>query len=154
MTNANGQKLNSTDDYFAANEKFFNAGDSNAKKAFFMLGQYCKKVMECNEKQIAENGGEDVFQAKMTRLATSNMTYRVFSALTKLLDDTALRCNSKLFFACSGSCKQLMIQSDLPSDKKALPVEDANTAFSLGYIRNFNFGINPNITFFDVAAIR
>ena len=102
-----------------------------------MLGQYCKKVMECNEKQIAENGGEDVFQAKMTRLATSNMTYRVFSALTKLLDDTALRCNSKLFFACSGSCKQLMIQSDLPSDKKALPVEDANTAFSLGMYQKF-----------------
>jgi len=137
MTNANGQKLNSTDEYFAANEKFFNAGDSNAKKAFFMLGQYCKKVMECNEKQIAENGGEDVFQAKMTRLATSNMTYRVFSALTKLLDDTALRCNAKLFFACSGSCKQLMIQSDLPSDKKALPVEDANTAFSLGLYQKF-----------------
>ena len=102
-----------------------------------MLGQYCKKVMECNEKQIAENGGEDVFQAKMTRLATSNMTYRVFSALTKLLDDTALRCNAKLFFACSGSCKQLMIQSDLPSDKKALPVEDANTAFSLGLYQKF-----------------
>jgi len=102
-----------------------------------MLGQYCKKVMECNEKQIAENGGEEVFQAKMTRLATSNMTYRVFSALTKLLDDTALRCNSKLFFACSGSCKQLMTQSDLPSDKKALPVEDANTAFSLGLFQKF-----------------
>jgi len=137
MTNANGQKLNSTDDYFEQNSKFFNAGDSNAKKAFFMLGQYSKKVMECNEKQIAENGGEDVFQAKMTRLATSNMTYRVFSALTKLLDDTALRCNSKLFFACSGQCKQLMIQSDLPSDKKALPVEDANTAFSLGMYQKF-----------------
>jgi len=137
MTNANGQKLNNTDDYFAANEKFFNAGDSNAKKAFFMLGQYCKKVMECQEKQIAENGGEDVFQAKMTRLATSNMTYRVFSALTKLLDDTALKCNSKLFFACSGQCKQLMIQSDLPSEKKALPVEDANTAFSLGLYQKF-----------------
>ena len=137
MTNANGQKLNSTDDYFEQNSKFFNAGDSNAKKAFFMLGQYSKKVMECNEKQIAENGGEDVFQAKMTRLATSNMTYRVFSALTKLLDDTALKCNSKLFFACSGQCKQLMIQSDLPSEKKALPVEDANTAFSLGMYQKF-----------------
>ena len=116
---------------------FLTPGTATQKKAFFMLGQYAKKVMECNEKQIAENGGEDVFQAKMTRLATSNMTYRVFSALTKLLDDTALRCNSKLFFACSGSCKQLMIQSDLPSDKKALPVEDANTAFSLGLYQKF-----------------
>ena len=83
MTNANGQKLNSTDDYFAANEKFFNAGDSNAKKAFFMLGQYCKKVMECNEKQIAENGGEDVFQAKDDTASDFNMTYRVFTCINK-----------------------------------------------------------------------
>lgn len=102
-----------------------------------MLGQYCKKVRECMEKQVAENSGEDAFQTKMTRLATSNMTYRVFSSLAKLLDDTALRCNAKLFFACSGQCKQLMIQSDLPSDKKALPIEDANTAFSLGLYQKF-----------------
>ena len=30
-------------------EKFFATGDANAKKAFFMLGQYTKKVMECME---------------------------------------------------------------------------------------------------------
>src|SRR5665647_1100521 len=137
MTNANGQKLNSTDEYFAANEKFFGNGDVNGKKAFFMLGQYTKKVMECQEKLVAENGVHDKFQERMTRLATSNMTYRVFSALAKLLDDTSLRCNAKLFFACSGQCKQLMIQSDLPREKKALPVEDANTAFSLGMYQKF-----------------
>jgi hypothetical protein len=132
LTNTNGQKINSTDEYFAANEKFFNAGDSNAKKAFFMLGQYTKKVMECVEKQVAETGGENAFQAKITRLAMSNMTYRVFSQLVKLLDDTSLKCNSKLFFSCSGQCKQYIIQSDLPNDKRALPIEDGNTAFSLG----------------------
>jgi hypothetical protein len=132
VTNANGQKINSADEYFLANEKFFGTGDANAKKAFFMLGQYTKRVMECMEKQVAETGGENVFQAKLTRLATSNMTYRVFSQLVKLLDDTALKCNSKLFFSCSGQCKQYMIQSDLPNDKRALPIEDGNTAFSLG----------------------
>jgi hypothetical protein len=89
-------------------------------------------MMECMEKQVAENGGENVFQAKLTRLATSNMTYHVFNQLVKLLDDTSLKCNSKLFFSCSGQCKQFMIQSDLPSDKRSLPIEDGNTAFSLG----------------------
>jgi hypothetical protein len=97
-----------------------------------MLGQYTKKVMECVEKQVAETGGENAFQAKITRLAMSNMTYRVFSQLVKLLDDTSLKCNSKLFFSCSGQCKQYIIQSDLPNDKRALPIEDGNTAFSLG----------------------
>ena len=71
MTNANGQKISNPEEYFAANEKFFNSGDSNAKKAFFMLGQYTKKVMECVEKQVAETGGENPFQVKLTRLATS-----------------------------------------------------------------------------------
>jgi len=137
MTNTNGQKINSADEYFEANEKFFNSGDSNAKKAFFMLGQYTKKVMECEEKRVSESGEENKLQEKVTRLVTSNMTYRVFSALTKLLDDTALRCNSKLFYACSGSCKQFMILSDLPNDRKALPVEDGNTAFSLGLYQKF-----------------
>ena len=33
---------NKVDEYFQQNEKFFNTGDINAKKAFFMLGQYCK----------------------------------------------------------------------------------------------------------------
>jgi hypothetical protein len=66
----------SANEYFEQNNKFFGTGDANAKKAFFMPGQYTKKVMECMEKQVAENGEENVFQAKMTRLATSNMTYR------------------------------------------------------------------------------
>lgn len=90
--------------------------------------------MECLEKTVAEDGGENKTQVWITRLATSNMTYRVFSALSKLLDTTALKCNSKLFQTCSGACKQYMIQADFPTNKKALSVEDANTSFSLGMI--------------------
>ncbi|HEX2925736.1 MAG TPA: hypothetical protein VHP38_05700, partial [Ruminiclostridium sp.] len=66
-----------------------------------------------------------------------NMTYRVFSAMMKLLDDAALKCDSKLFYSCSGVSKQYMINSDLPGDKKALGIEDANTAFSLGLCQKF-----------------
>lgn len=137
MTATNGQKLSDMDEYFEQNAKFFGIGDSNGKKAYFALGQYTRKVFECLEKQVAENGGEDKTQAQITRLATSNMTYRVFSSLSKLLDTVALKCNSKLFQSCSGSCKQFMIQADFPSNKKALPVEDANTAFSLGMYQKF-----------------
>lgn len=132
MTATNGNKINSVDEYFEQNAKFFESGDSNAKKAFFLLGQYTKKVMECQEKLVAENGGEDKFQKRLTSLVRSNMTYRVFAELNKLLDDMALRCNPKLFYSCSGVSKQFMINADLPADKKALAIEDANTAFSLG----------------------
>jgi hypothetical protein len=125
------------DEYFAQNDKFFGTGDSNGKKAFFALGQYCRKVMECHEKSVAENGTEDKFQKKLTQLAMSNMTYRVFSSMAKLLDDEALRCNPKLFQSCSGACKQYLIQADFVADKKALSVEDGNTAFSLGLYQKF-----------------
>jgi hypothetical protein len=130
-------KFKTADEYFEQNAKFFGTGDSDAKKAFFLLGQYTKKVMECQEKQVAENGKEDKFQAQLTRLVTSNMTYRVFTSLAKLLDDTALRCNPKLFYSCSGAAKQCMIQSDFVADKTKLSVEDANTAFSLGMFQKF-----------------
>ena len=43
MSNATAPKLSNTEEYFEQNSKFFETGDSNAKKAFFMLGQYCKK---------------------------------------------------------------------------------------------------------------
>jgi hypothetical protein len=125
------------DEYFAQNGKFFGTGDSNGKKAFFSLGQYCHKVMDCHEKSVAEKGTEDQFEKKLTQLVTSNMTYRVFSQLNKLLDTEALKCNPKLFQSCSGQCKQYLIQADFVSDKKALPVEDANTAFSLGLYQKF-----------------
>lgn len=137
MTATNGQKLTTMEEYFEQNSKFFESGDAAGKKAYFALGQYTRKVFECLEKQVAENGKEDKTQAQITRLVTSNMTYRVFSALGKLLDTVALTCNPKLFQSCSGACKQYMIQADFPTDKKALPVEDANTAFSLGMYQKF-----------------
>ena len=137
MTNTNANKISSAEEYFTQNSKFFESGDANGKKAFFMLGNYTRKVMECHEKSLGENGAEDKFQKKLTQLATSNMTYRVFSSLAKLLDDEAFRCNPKLFQSCSGACKERLIQADFPNDKKALSVEDANTAFSLGLYQKF-----------------
>lgn len=137
MTKDNGQKLNGMEAYFTQNAKFFENGDAAGKKAYFALGQYTRRVMECMEKQVAENGKENKNQAQITRLATSNMTYRIFSALSKVLDTVALTCNPKLFQSCSGACKQYMIQADFPTDKKALSVEDANTSFSLGMYQKF-----------------
>ncbi|KKG83067.1 hypothetical protein [Methanosarcina mazei] len=123
--------------YFAANEKFFNSGDVNAKRAFFMLGQYCRKVSEIEEKQIAESGTESKFQARLAREISNNMSYRSFTIIMKLLDAAALKCNPTLFYKCSGACKELMINSNLVSDKKALSVEDGNMAFSLGLYQQF-----------------
>jgi hypothetical protein len=137
MTNNGEQKLSGMELYFEQNSKFFGTGDSNGKKAYFALGQYTRKVMECMEKQVAESGKENRNQKQITRLVTSNMTYRIFSALVKVLDTVALTCNPKLFQSCSGLCKQYMINADFPSDKKALPIEDANTAFSLGMYQKF-----------------
>jgi len=125
------------DEYFQQNEKFFNKGDVNAKKAFFMLGQYHLKVAECEEKQIAESGTESKFQARLAREISNNMTYRAFTIIMKLLDGAALKCNPQLFYKCSGACKELMINSNLVSDKKALSTEDGNMAFSLGLYQTF-----------------
>lgn len=134
MTNT--QKLDA-ETYFEQNAKFFESGDSNGKKAFFLLGQYTRKVMECQEKQVAEAGSEDKYQKRLTSLVRSNMTYRVFAELNKLLDDIALKCDSKLFYTYSGLPKQYMILAELPNDKKALAFADANTAFSLGLCQKF-----------------
>lgn len=123
--------------YFAANEKFFGSGDINAKRAFFMLGQYCRRVSEAEEKQIAESGTESKFQARLAREISNNMSYRAFTIIMKLLDAAALKCNPQLFYKCSGACKELMINSELVSNKKALSVEDANMAFSLGLYQQF-----------------
>lgn len=123
--------------YFAANEKFFGSGDVNAKRAFFMLGQYCRRVSEAEEKQIAESGTESKFQARLAREISNNMSYRAFTIIMKLLDAAALKCNPQLFYRCSGACKELMINSDLVSNKKALSVEDGNMAFSLGLYQQF-----------------
>jgi hypothetical protein len=123
--------------YFEQNAKFFESGDSSGKKACYCLGQYCRKVMECHEKTVAEDGTEDNFQKKLTQLATSNMTYRVFSSLCKLLDTEALRCNPKLFQSCSGACKEYLLKADFTIDKTALSIEDANLAFSLGLSQKF-----------------
>ncbi|HOW14981.1 hypothetical protein [Methanosarcina sp.] len=125
------------DEYFAANEKFFNTGDVNAKRAFFMLGQYCRKVSEIEEKQIAESGTESKFQARLAREISNNMSYRAFTIIMKLLDAAALKCNPALFYKCSGTCKELMINSELVSNKKALSVEDGNMSFSLGMYQKF-----------------
>ncbi len=125
------------DDYFQQNEKFFNSGDVNAKKAFFMLGQYYRKVAECEEKKMAESGTESKFQARLAREISNNMTYRAFTIIMKLLDGASLKCNPQLFYKCSGACKELMINSDLVSNKKALSAEDGNMAFSLGLYQQF-----------------
>jgi len=136
MTATNEKKLDS-EAYFEQNAKFFESGDSNGKKAFFLLGAYCRKVMECQERNVAEAGTDDRYQKRLTSLVRSNMTYRVFAELNKLLDDIALKCDTKLFYNYSGLPKQYMILADLPSNKKALPVEDSNTAFSLGLCQKF-----------------
>lgn len=134
MTNENNNeiKISSADEYFAQNAKFFGVGDVNAKKAYFTLGQYTKKVLECAEKQP-----EEKFQTKLNRLVMGAMTYRVFGDMIKLLDDMALRCDPKIFYKCSGVPKQYMIQSNMPSDKKSLSPADANLAFSLGLCQKF-----------------
>jgi len=127
------QKVSKLEEYFTTNAKFFNVGDNNAKKAFFTLGQYTRQVVECVEKAEPD----EKFQKRLTALITGALTYRAFSELTKLLDNKALKCNPKLFYSCSGISKQYMIQADLPSNKKSCPVEDANTAFSLGLCQKF-----------------
>lgn len=126
-----------TEQYFEEQAKFFGQGDSNGKKAFFCLGQYTRRVMECMEKSIAENGGENTFQKKITKQATYNMSYRNFTQIMKLLDGTALTCNPDLFKKCSGLAKQYVINAEFTSDKKALSTEDANMAFSLGLYQQF-----------------
>ena len=131
------EKVSNAEEYFEQNSKFFSKEDIYGKKACFTLGQYCRKVMELAEKRLAEAGKEDKFEKQLSRLVTSNMTYRVFSSLAKLLDDMALRCNPKLFQQCSGKCKEFLINSDFVTDKKALSAEDANTAFSLGLYQKF-----------------
>ncbi|MFZ2498769.1 hypothetical protein [Methanosarcina sp.] len=124
--------------YFEANSKFFGSGDINGKRAFFTLGQYCRKVMECEEKRLAETGEENTFQKKITKQATYNMSYRNFTQMMKLLDGTALTCNPDLFKKCSGLAKQYVINAEFTTDKKALSTEDANMAFSLGLYQQFN----------------
>jgi hypothetical protein len=136
MTATNEKKLD-LEAYFEQNAKFFESGDSNGKKAFFLLGAYCRKVMECQERNVAEAGTDDRYQKRLTSLVRSNMTYRVFAELNKLLDDIALKCDTKIFYNYSGLPKQYMILADLPTDKKALPFEDSNTAFSLGLCQKF-----------------
>lgn len=125
------------EEYFAANEKFFGVGDINGKRAFFCLGQYARRVMESEEKRIAESGEENKFQSRVVKQATYNMTYHNFTLLLKLLDSKALITNTDLFTRCSGACKELMINSNLVSDKKALSAEDANMSFSLGMYQKF-----------------
>ena len=133
----NSKAQSKVDEYFAS-QKFFNEGDDiKAKRAFFMLGQYCRKVSEIEEKQIAESGEESKFQKRLAREISNNMTYRAFTLIMKLLDSAALKCNPTLFYKCSGACKELMINSDLVSNKKALSVEDGNMAFSLGMYQKF-----------------
>jgi hypothetical protein len=153
---AQNNKQSKIDEYFL-NQKFFNeGGDIQAKRAFFMLGQYARKVAECEEKQLAESGVESKFQARLceekqlaesgveskfqaglAREISNNMSYRAFTIIMKLLDTEALKCNPQLFYRCSGACKELMINSALVNDKKALKPEDANMSFSLGMYQKF-----------------
>lgn len=47
-----------------------------------------------------------------------------------------IQVNPKLYFNCSGTCKQYIINSEVRSDKKALASADVNLAFSLGMFQN------------------
>jgi len=129
---AQNSKQSKLEQYFAANEKFFESNDSNGKKAFFCLGQYTRRVMEAEEKKVAESGEENKFQKKIVKQIGYNMSYRNFGLVIKLLDGEALIINPDLFTKCSGACKQYIINAECTSDKKALKPEDANLAFSLG----------------------
>jgi hypothetical protein len=128
---------NKLEQYFEANAKFFGSNDINGKKAFFCLGQYTRRVMESEEKRVAESGEENKFQAKITKQAAYNMSYRNFTLMLKLLDSNALLNNPELFTKCSGACKQYVINAEFTNDKKALSTEDANMAFSLGMYQKF-----------------
>ena len=123
-------------EFFASNEKFFTDGDINGKRAFFTLGIYCRRVIESLEKQVAEAGTQtkeqEKFMSRINREIGLNMTYRSFTTISKLLDSMARSVNPKLFYSCSGVCKQFIINSEVMTDKKALLSADANLAFSLG----------------------
>ena len=123
-------------EFFTQNQKFFAAGDINGKRAFFTLGMYTRRVMESFEKQVAEAGtqtkDQEKFVSRINKEISYNMTYRSFTTISKLLDSMARNVNPKLFFSCSGVCKQYIINSEVMSDNKALPASDANLAFSLG----------------------
>jgi hypothetical protein len=127
---------NRMNEWFTQNQKFFNDGDIDGKKAFFALGIYCRKVVESLEKEIATSGTETEEQQKFTkrinREISYNMNYRSFTTISKLLDNMARSVNPKLFLTCSGVCKQFIINSEIRTDKKALTSADANLAFSLG----------------------
>ena len=121
---------------FAQNEKFFNSGDKDGKRAFFTLGLYCKKVVESLEKEVATAGtqtkDQEEFTSRINREIGYNIIYRSFTTIIKLLDNMAGKVNPKLIYNCSNTCKQYVINSNVMSDKKALPSADENLAFSLG----------------------
>jgi hypothetical protein len=121
---------------FAQNEKFFNNGDLNGKRAFFTLGMYTRRVVEALEKEIATSGtqtkDQEKFTSRINREIGYNMTYRSFTTIIKLLDTMAAKVNPKLIYNCSNTCKQYVMNSNVMTDKKALPSADANLAFSLG----------------------
>jgi hypothetical protein len=136
-TKSNGNDVeNRMTEFFNANEKFFTGGDENGKRAFFTLGLYCRRVTEALEKTVAEAGTQtkeqEKFTSRINREMNYNMTYRSFTMISKLLDSMARSVNPKLFMTCSGVCKTYIINSDVRTDKKALPSADANLAFSLG----------------------
>jgi len=126
---------NKLEAYFTENTKFFESNDSNGRKAFFCLGQYVKRVMEAEEKKLAESGEESKFQKRLTREISNNMSFRAFTIVLKLLDNHVI--NNPELSKCSGPCKQYIINSDISTDKKALRSEDANLAFSLGMHQKF-----------------
>jgi hypothetical protein len=142
MTNANTKvettkesKESKLEEYFT-NNKFFQTGDVNGKRAFFALGLYTRQIMECQERQVAENGAENKEQKRLTKYATRNMSYKNFTDLAKLLDGYALQCNTKLL-SCGGISRQYLANAEFTNDKTALPTTDANTAFSLGLYQQF-----------------
>ena len=131
VTNSKSETIESKLNVYFESHKFFQSGDINGKKSFFCLGLYTRSIMACLEKSVAENGAENKEQARLTRYATRNMSYKNFTMLAKMLDGFALRCNTKLL-NCGGLSRQYLANAEFTSDKDALSVIDSNNAFSLG----------------------
>jgi hypothetical protein len=126
---------NTTANKSVNNEKFFSTGDTNAKQAFYLLGQYCGQVMTAAEKYYADKGEPNKFRDKMARLITARMTYRVYGLIANACDEMAIKADWALF-KMSGDHKQAMAQSEyyMPDGEKKIKMapEEANQAFSLG----------------------
>jgi hypothetical protein len=128
-------ELCTVDKYFKENKEFFDDGDTNAKKAFFLLGRYCCEVMLNAEEYYATRGKQNDFKDKIISLIACHMTYRQYTIISKACDEMAIKCDWRLFYEMSGESKKYIIQSECfkeEGEKISISMDDANTAFNLG----------------------